>query len=218
MLAVGRVLALWRHALSLAVALAVAASVYLYYRAEYNHAKRLRVVTDGKLYRCGQMTGNGFRDAFKRFGIKTVINLQEEARDPYIADSFWDRPTTYLDAPRTLESDICRDNGVEYVSLDGGVLETLAHDGGSRPKLVDDFLKIVADEKKLPVLIHCKAGLHRTGFMTAIYRMEFEGRSKDDVVRELRANGFGTFGATAGNDYLQRYILDFHPTPPAAPK
>ena len=39
-----------------------------------------------------------------------------------------------------------------------------------------------------------------------------------DILRELRANGFGTFGATAGNDYLQRYILDFHPTTPAAPK
>ena len=50
MLAVGRVLALWRHALGLAVVLAVVASVYLYYRAEYNHAKRLRVVTDGTLY------------------------------------------------------------------------------------------------------------------------------------------------------------------------
>ena len=34
MLAVGRVLALWRHALGLAVVLAVVASVYLYYRAE----------------------------------------------------------------------------------------------------------------------------------------------------------------------------------------
>ena len=218
MLAAGRVLSLWRHALGLAVAGAVVASVYLYYRAEYAHAKRLRVVTDGTLYRCGQLTGDGFRDAFKRYGIKTVVNLQEEARDPFVPDSFWDHPTTLVAGSGTLESDICRENGVEYVSLDGGVLETLTQDGGSRPKLVEDFLKVMADPKKRPVLIHCKAGLHRTGFMTAIYRMEFERRSKDEAVRELRANGFGTFGATAGNDYLQRYILDFHPTTPAAPK
>ena len=218
MLAAGRVFALWRYALGFAVASTVVASVYLYYRAEYNHAKRLRVVTDGKFYRSGQLTADGFRDAFRRYGIKTVVNLQQEARDPFVPDSFWDHPTSYLPGPGTLESEVCEASGVEYVSLDGGVLETLADDGGSRPKLIDDFLRVVADTARQPVLIHCKAGLHRTGFMTAIYRMECEGRSKNDAVRELRANGFGTFGANTGDAYLKRYILDFRPTPPAAPK
>lgn len=218
MLAAGRVLALWRHALGFAVAVAVVASVYLYYRAEYAHAKRLRIVADGKFYRCGQLTANGFRDAFRRYDIKTVINLQQEARDPFVPDSFWDHPTSLVAGSGTLESEVCEANGVKYVSLDGGVLETLTEDGGSRPKLVEDFLKIVADPARQPVLVHCKAGLHRTGFMTAIYRMEFEGRSKAEAVREMRANGFGTFGANTGDEYLKRYILDFHPTTPAAPK
>jgi tyrosine-protein phosphatase SIW14 len=203
----------WRWAASFTLVLVAVGTVYCYYRAEYNHAKRLRVVADGVLYRSGQLTGDGFREAFHRFGIKTVINLQEEARDPYVPNSFWERPTSYIDAPGTRESDICAANGVKYVSLDGGILERLDGDAGSRPPLVEDFLKVVADPKNQPVLIHCKAGLHRTGFMTAVYRMEFEGKGKAEAVRELRANGFGTFGATAGNDYLQRYILDFRPTP-----
>ena len=218
MLAAGRFLALWRYALGFAVAGAVVASVYLYYRAEYNRSKRLRVVADGKFYRSGQLTANGFRDAFRRYDIKTVINLQQEARDPFVPDSFWDHPTSLVAGSGTLESEVCEANGVKYVSLDGGVLETLTEDGGSRPKLVEDFLKIVVDPARQPVLVHCKAGLHRTGFMTAIYRMEFEGRSKAEAVREMRANGFGTFGANTGDAYLKRYILDFHPTTPAAPK
>ena len=47
--------------------------------------------------------------------------------------------------------------------------------------------------------------------MTAIYRMDKEHRSKDQAVRELRANGFGTFAATDGNVYIKRYVSDFEP-------
>ena len=49
----------------------------------------------------------------------------------------------------------------------------------------------------------------RTGLLTAVYRMEFEGWSKDQAYRELRANGFGTFAATEANVYLDRFIVRF---------
>jgi tyrosine-protein phosphatase SIW14 len=195
----------WRHALVAMLMAAIVGVLFSYYRIEYNHAKRLRIVTDGKMYRSGQLTANGFREAFHRFGIKTVINLQEEARDPFL-------PPGWQQQASELESDVCRNAGVEYISMDGGVLEVLNPETSSQPKLIEDFFAICRQPERLPILIHCKAGLHRTGFMTAIYRMEFEQRSKADVVRELRANGFGTFGATSGNDYMQRYILDFRPS------
>jgi tyrosine-protein phosphatase SIW14 len=194
----------WRHGLTVLMMVVVVWAIFAYYRAEYNHARRLRIVTEGKLYRSGQLTANGFREAFFRFGIKTVVNLQDEAKDPYL-------PASYLSLEeRQLESELCAQTGVKYVSLDGNVLEKLEE--GQRPQIVEVFFSLMRDPKNLPVLVHCKAGLHRTGFMTAVYRMEFEGRPKDDVVRELRANGFGTFGATSGNEYMQRYILDFRPT------
>ncbi|MGL6076589.1 MAG: fused DSP-PTPase phosphatase/NAD kinase-like protein [Fimbriiglobus sp.] len=194
----------WRHGLVVLMMTTVVSAIFAYYRAEYNHARRLRIVTEGKLYRSGQLTANGFREAFHRFGIKTVINFQDEAKDPYL-------PASYMSLEdRQLESELCAKHGVRYVSLDGNVLEKLEE--GQRPQIVEVFFGLMRDPKNLPILIHCKAGLHRTGFMTAVYRMQFEGRRKDDVVRELRANGFGTFGATSGNEYMQRYILDFHPT------
>ena len=76
MLAAGRVLALWRHALGFAVAVAVVASVYLYYRAEYAHAKRLRIVADGKFYRSGQLTAvvKGIADQ-RGFGFADTEHL-----------------------------------------------------------------------------------------------------------------------------------------------
>ena len=48
----------------------------------YTHAKRLRVVTEGKVYRSGCMTAEGFADAVKKFGIRTIINLRDEAPEP----------------------------------------------------------------------------------------------------------------------------------------
>ena len=36
------------------------------------------------------MTADGFRDAIHRLGIRTVINLQEEAPDPNLPRSYFD--------------------------------------------------------------------------------------------------------------------------------
>ena len=60
----------------------MATVVTVYYRESYEHSKRLRVVEPDHLYRSGQMTGAGFRDAFTRYNIKTVVNLQEDNTDP----------------------------------------------------------------------------------------------------------------------------------------
>jgi hypothetical protein len=199
-----------RWVLGVLVAAAVVAVPFGYYRATYVQTKRLRVVTEGKFYRSGQLPADGFRHAFQRYGIRTVVNLQEEAKDPLI-------PADWLDGWRgragIRESDLCRQHGVVYVSLDGGVLDHPGQDPGSRPAVIDEFLTILDDPAKYPppVLIHCKAGLHRTGLLTAVYRMEYEGWSKDRAVRELRANGFGTFQATDGNVYLDRFIIRYEP-------
>jgi protein-tyrosine phosphatase len=95
------------------------------------------------------------------------------------------------------------------VQLDGSALN--AAGTGGRPVLVDQFLKVMDDETNYPVLLHCKAGLHRTGLMTAVYRMEYEGRSRGEALEELKANGFGEFKATDANEYVKAYIFDYRP-------
>lgn len=195
-----------RTLLAVLLLAACAGAVYAYYRAGYGHAKRLRAVTPGRFYRSGQLTAAGFEDAFEKFGIRTVVNLQEEARDPHL-------PADYLGDATERESELCERLGVNYVSLDGGVLES--SNTTDEPKLLTDYYRVLDDESNYPILIHCKAGLHRTGFLTAIYRMDRERRPKADAVRELRGNGFGTFAATDANLYVKRYILDYQPRPRA---
>ena len=80
-----------------------------------------------------------------------------------------------------------------------------------RPKVIDDFLKLCDDPANYPILIHCMAGLHRTGILTAVYRMEYEGWSVADAVRELRANGFGDKKCTTANDYIYEYLYQYEP-------
>jgi len=191
-----------RGILSLGIIAMILGIPAAYYRASYAHAKRFREVSPGKVYRSGQLTASGLRDVIHRHNIRTVINLQEEARDPLL-------PETWQARPSIRESDICQQLGIRYVALDGGVLAPPGPAGLNRPPVIDEFLELLDDPENYPVLIHCKAGLHRTGLLTAVYRMEYDGWSVADAVEELRANGFGTFAATAANLYVQQFILNY---------
>jgi protein tyrosine/serine phosphatase len=174
---------------------------FVHYRAVYAHAKRLREVTPGRFYRSGQLTAEGFTEFVRRHGIHTIINLQDEYPDP-------DVRLRFLGGGTVKESELCRRLGVRYVYLPPDLIprrQVPAH----RPKAIDRFLALLDQESTYPVLIHCKAGLHRTGVMTAVYRMEYEGWSPAEAHRELKANGFGEFVSTASNDYIKQYILTY---------
>jgi tyrosine-protein phosphatase SIW14 len=78
-----------------------------------------------------------------------------------------------------------------------------------RPAAVEKMLRVFDDPKNYPILIHCKAGLHRTGCMAAIYRMEYQGWSPERAVEEMKDHGFGDGACTAANDYVYQYVLTY---------
>lgn len=49
---------------------------------------------------------------------------------------------------------------------------------------VDQFLRIVNDPAQQPVYVHCKGGRHRTGTLTAVYRMQ-QGWTADQAYKEM---------------------------------
>ena len=53
------------------------------------------------------------------------------------------------------------------------------------------FLKIVTDENRQPVFIHCQYGADRTGVMCAVYRIAVDGWSKPQAIGEMTKGGFG---------------------------
>jgi len=173
----------------------------LYYRYTLTTVKRLRVVEAGRFYRSGQMTVVGFTSELKRLKIRTVINVQNEFPDPDLRRGF-------LDWRTVKESELCRELGVRYVLLEPDLISRQKVPS-EHPRVIEEFLSIMDDPANYPVLIHCKAGLHRTGCLVGVYRMEYQGWTPQDAITEMKALGFGDWACTAANDYVTQYILTY---------
>src|SRR5262249_46337049 len=135
--------------------------------------------------------------------IRTVINLQDEYPDPELSRH-------YLGGGTVHEKELCERLGVRYVWLPPDLVSRRKFPG-ERPRAIDRFLEIMDDPANHPRLIHCKAGLHRTGVMAAVYRLEYQGWSPARAVEEAKDHGFGDFACTAANDYIVQYILGYRP-------
>ena len=59
------------------------------------------------------------------------------------------------------------------------------------PDQVATFLRIVNDPASQPVYVHCQGGRHRTGVMTAIYRITSEHWTADRAFAEMKKYRFG---------------------------
>ncbi|HMO34504.1 MAG TPA: dual specificity protein phosphatase family protein [Gemmatales bacterium] len=163
-----------------------------YYRYQYGELKRVRVVTEGKVYRSGQLTEAGFDQVIERFGIRTVINLQDEDANPRLSQQL-------------REKEYCQRKGVNYIYLP----PLLVAEG--EPVTLEQFLAVFDDINHYPILIHCKAGLHRTGTLVAFYRLEYEGWTPQAAMHELVVHGFSPKQCHVKNPYIKNYLVDYIP-------
>ncbi len=53
-----------------------------------------------------------------------------------------------------------------------------------------EFLKMVKDPARTPILVHCAQGKHRTGFFVAVYRMVIDKWPLDRALKEMESHGF----------------------------
>lgn len=162
--------------LALAVLIVAVAGPLAYSNYYGTHFRNFRIVEDGKLYRSGQLTEHGLRSVVKEYGIRTVISLRV-SRDP-------SKPQ-----PDQFEEDFCKANGLKFVRLIPKVWSV--HDGKvPADENVSKFLAVMDDKANQPVLIHCFAGIHRTGTFCSIYRMEYDNWSSAEALTEIRSMGY----------------------------
>ncbi len=162
--------------LVLAIVLAIVAVPLLYKIEQERRYRNLHIVADGVLLRSGQLNADGFERVVREQGIGTVISFRETRDDEQkFEDGF--------------EEDICRAAGVAYHRF--GYLDWGNADGSMPARAnIDKFLALMDDPKvPKPVLIHCFAGIHRTGVHVAGYRVERQGWTNDDAWAELQAMG-----------------------------
>ncbi|MFH1717741.1 MAG: tyrosine-protein phosphatase [Planctomycetota bacterium] len=136
------------------------------YRAKWAQRLKLPGLPDlhkvsDNLYRGAQPSAKGMRQ-LEEMGVKTVVNLRSAHSD---SDELEGTALTY-----------------ERIGLTTR---------GPNTEDVVRFLRIVTDDSRTPVFVHCQHGADRTGTMCAIYRIAVEGWSKEEAIEEMTKGGFG---------------------------
>jgi tyrosine-protein phosphatase SIW14 len=71
---------------------------------------------------------------------------------------------------------------------------------------VAQFLELVNNPENQPVYVHCQGGKHRTGVMTAAYRMTHDDWTADQAYAEMKKFRFETF---LGHPELKAFVYDY---------
>jgi tyrosine-protein phosphatase SIW14 len=142
------------------------------------HIKNFGQVNDF-YYRGAQPEAQDYAD-LARIGIKTVIDLRDE--------------------PASFAAKSAADAGLRYINFPLSDTEYPAKD------VANKFLSIVTDESNWPVYVHCAGGRHRTGAMTAVYRMTIEGWDTAKAYEEMKQYDFYT---RWGHGSIKDYVFDY---------
>ena len=139
-------------------------------------------------YRGAQPYAHDYTD-LAELGVKTVIDLQ--------ADGLANEP------------DLVQATGMKFYRI------PMTTRVPPTPEQRALFLRLVTDPANQPVYVHCAGGRHRTGVMTAVYRMEQDGWTADRAFQEMKRY---RFGADFLHPEFKRFVYEYEPEPePSAP-
>ena len=145
----------------------------------------IRIDNFGKIndhyYRGAQPQGDDFR-ALASIGVKTVIDLAAEG-DP-------------------AEDAHAKAAGMKFVRI------PMTVHIAPTPAQISQFLTLVNDPANQPVYVHCIGGRHRTGVMTAIYRMTVDQWNAARALAEMKAYRYGAeFLHPEFKQFIETYIV-----------
>ncbi len=147
---------------------------------------RIRIDNFGRVnatyFRGEQPEGRDYAD-LAALGVRTVIDLQ-------------------ADGDNHAEAGIVEAAGMKFYRI------PMTTHVPPTPKQLALFLQIVNDPAHQPIYVHCKGGKHRTGVMTAVYRMEQDGWTPARAFEEMKRYKFGM-------DFLhsefKRFVYGYQP-------
>lgn len=167
---------------SFIVGTAIVAGAAIFWHKTMYHFK---TVDAGKVYRSGTLSNIGLKIAHELYGIKTIVNLRSEGemqRDWYAR-----------------QKEFARSNEMNMVDI------PMLPDTPPDPAQIDQFMSVVSNPDMLPVLIHCQAGIIRTGMMVSVYRIGVLGESNGTVMAELPWFGRTFEERPAVKDFILSY-------------
>lgn len=129
--------------------------------------KRFGVVAPGRLYRSGEFTPRQLERLVRERRLGRVLSLLDG------------------DAPQSqAERRVAERLGVEWVNV------PLHGDGSSDAAARRRIVEMLCDPNAPPTLVHCAAGVNRTGLAVGLYRINNDGWEYDRVLEELLAFNF----------------------------
>src|SRR6516165_2943015 len=187
-----------RHNLlaTLVAAMLLAASASAETKTNADLLARIRIKNFGRAndnyFRGAQPDSRDYPD-LAAFGIKTVIDLTRDGRSD--------------------EAGLVQRAGMRFYRI------PLTTSEPPSDAAVTQFLKLVNDPANWPVFVHCQGGRHRTGVMTAVYRMTNDGWSANRAYDEMKQYHFEGF---PGHPVLKSFVFDYYTklsqTAPATPR
>ncbi len=129
--------------------------------------KRLATVDDGILYRSAQPYPNHIKNLVEAHNIRTLLVVREGTSEHV-----------------QKERQTALEQGVNTVHIPVKSREPIPDEQ------VRDFFRCVDDPDNQPVLVHCSAGRHRTGYLCALYRIERQGWTVERAIEEMLSFGF----------------------------
>lgn len=133
-------------------------------------------------YRGGQPKGHDYAD-LAALGVKAVINLTSD-------DAAGD------------ERALATKAGLAYFQI-----PMTTHRVPTAIQLAE-FLSIVNNASNQPVYVHCVGGRHRTGVMTAAYRITHDGWTADRAFKEMKRY---KFGADFLHPEFKQFVYSYRP-------
>src|SRR5262249_34091754 len=142
-----------RILLGLLITAIVIAGPLAYGSLQMTRYRNLHVVREGVLYRSAQLPLSRLKRLIHDHAIRTIVSLRDSA-----------------DSTDIEEEQYCRKEGYRFVRLPP---RPWSAPDGSVPaeEIVKKFCDVMSDPANHPVLVHCFAGIHRTGICCAVYRM-----------------------------------------------
>jgi protein tyrosine/serine phosphatase len=154
--------------------------------------RNFHVVEDGILYRSGQLTLPRLQQIVTEYNIKTVVSLRDGDSPIDEQEEKWVKATPRMRFYRIPFRDW---NPVQTGQIPAEIG-------------LKEFRDIMDEPANYPVLVHCFAGIHRTGTMCAVFRMDYQGWTNDDAMREMRAMGYTILDQ---HEDVHRYFLRYRP-------
>ncbi|HEX4609188.1 MAG TPA: tyrosine-protein phosphatase [Urbifossiella sp.] len=186
----------WQGFLVVGLAALLIAGPLAYSMSRQYHRRNFRVVEDGVLYRSGQLSPDGLAGVMQDYRIKTLVTLRT-TRKPE------------LGYPDAWEADVCKAHDIKHIRITPKVWGP--DEDGEIPaeENVRRFLDVVNDPANHPVLVHCMAGIHRTGTLVAVFRMERQHWPVDRAIDEMEFCGFKP---EVMHEHIRHYLTTFRPS------